>query len=138
MWLLVTLSGLALATAVLLVHSHGDGMLPWVAFLIIPIFTGLAFAGWLHSATGILQWDGQHWLWSGFLDAPVRHTTLIVDFQRLMLVKITSESGRVAWLWLEGHMDDARWLAVRRAVIASQAAYSRPDKVVSEPGNTVA
>lgn len=132
--LLSVLSGLALVAAVLLVQSHPDGIFPWIVYPTVLFFMGLAFAGWLRSATGVLQWDGQHWLWPEFADPPVRHTVLVLDFQSLMLVKMTSERNSVVWLWLEGSMGDARWLAVRRAVVASQ---DRPDVVVAEAGHNV-
>jgi toxin CptA len=80
----------------------------------------IALSDWLRAAKGLLQWDGLQWLWSGFGDRPVRSLTLILDFQRVMLVKVRAEDGGSAWLWLETADMNRHWLALRRAIVASR------------------
>lgn len=88
---------------------------------------GLAFWSWKTSPIGRLQWDGQHWHWSEFLDVPVQRVTLVLDFQRLILVKILNGRGLTRWVWLESRSPDAHWLAVRRAVVASGRIQAKVD-----------
>jgi hypothetical protein len=46
----------------------------------------------------------------------------VLDLQRLMLVRVVCEPAAVRWLWLESPLMDARWLALRRAVVAAPRA----------------
>lgn len=79
-----------------------------------------ALAGWYRSPAGCLQWDGSHWHWPVFSDAPDCRLTLHLDFQRVMVVSLRHPSRRTVWLWLESASGDARWMALRRAVVASR------------------
>jgi len=118
----------------MLTFSNTVPFFRWIVLPVTGCCTILALTGWARSATGTLQWDGQHWLWTGFDDTPVRQTLSILDFQGLVLLKVTSEMGEVAWLWLQGRMNDAHWLAVRRAVVASQALQVQQAAPLHEPG----
>lgn len=119
---IAALSGVALLSAALLASSNSLPALRWSVFPVVACCMAWVLFGWARSASGKLQWDGQHWLWSGFADAPVHQAQLILDFQGLLLLKVTNEMGDVAWLWLQGRMNNAHWLAVRRAVVFSQMA----------------
>jgi hypothetical protein len=66
-----------------------------------------------------LRWDGQAWLWTGFGDVAVDHSALVLDLQQLVLLKLHSAEGAVAWLWLQGASGNRQWLALRRAIVAA-------------------
>jgi len=78
-----------------------------------------ALSAWWRAPSGLLQWDGQSWHWSGFEDDPVVQLRPVFDCQFLVLVKLRSESGSVVWLWLSAVASHAAWLALRRAVFGA-------------------
>ena len=85
------------------------------------ISSAIAFNSWKKTPQGCLQWDGRHWLWSGF-DAPhACKLSLILDFQSFMLVSVVGKTNATDWLWLEACTVDGDWKALRRAVVAKQA-----------------
>ena len=109
----------AVAATVLLAQSAAPPLTKWVVLSILTFSALLALAGWLRSCTGVLRWDGEAWLWTGFGDVAVNHSALVLDFQQLMLLKLYSEDGAVAWLWLQGANGNRQWLALRRAIVAA-------------------
>ena len=70
---------------------------------------------------GQLRWDGEHWHWSGEEDCAVTDIHCALDWQRLLLLHIRCEQGGRHWLWLESPAMNPAWLALRRAVVVSQA-----------------
>ena len=76
-----------------------------------------AWRGWKNALTGRLQWDGQHLYWTHFDALPVHELSVLLDFQRFLLVKIVSQQGEAAWLWLHSEQMDAQYLALRRVLI---------------------
>jgi hypothetical protein len=134
LYLIASLAVIALVCAAALAFSSTSPIFSWLAFAAVLCCTVVALTGWSRSSSGKLQWDGQHWLWSGFADIPVCQTLPILDFQGLLLLKVTSEMGDVAWLWLQGAMNDAHWLAMRRAVVASQNTQERQRAPLPEAG----
>lgn len=74
---------------------------------------------WVYAEQGLLRWDGQQWLWSGFGDVPVQKLFVVLDFQRLILVKLHADHLGVRWLWLEAPRRNRQWLAMRRAVVGT-------------------
>lgn len=122
-------AGLALFAANQLARSNSVLGSHWVPFIATAMGLALALSGWAFSPSGKLQWDGQNWLWSGFVETPVRQTRSVLDFQGVMLLKVTSDFGDVAWLWLHGRMDDANWRSLRRAVVASQTPHAAPESI---------
>jgi hypothetical protein len=93
----------------------------------------MAWHAWSKAPTGRLQWDGQHWIWSGFGETPVRKLTLHLDFQGLMLLQIQSESGVRQWLWLERITQNSSWIATRRAIVAWTGESSSASSVEVDP-----
>jgi hypothetical protein len=85
--------------------------------LVLVIAGAIALWGWRKAVTGRLQWDGEHWLWTEFGDAAIQRMSIVLDFQRLLLLRVESEGGAVQWLWLESKASDRSWRALRRAVI---------------------
>ena len=77
----------------------------------------VAWRAWKNTLTGRLQWDGQCWYWTHFDGLPVRELSILLDFQRLLLVKLVSQQGDVTWLWLQAAQMDRHWLALRRALV---------------------
>ncbi len=86
----------------------------------------LPFVLWRKAPTGLLYWDGAQWLWPGFSDAPVHHMRLCLDLQSFLLVQIGLAQGETAWLFMEERDDRARWLALRRALVARGRAEVNP------------
>jgi toxin CptA len=118
--LVLAIALLGTATCALL-QTHLSSPVARLACLAIPAAAlCLAYWDWKQAAVGLLQWDGQQWLWTGFGDQPVHSVRLTLDFQRLMLIKVVAEGGSGAWLWLEAPSMDRHWLALRRALFASQ------------------
>ncbi|MDR7306418.1 hypothetical protein [Rhodoferax saidenbachensis] len=74
---------------------------------------------WRTAPQGLLRWDGDCWHWSGYAEMPVRQVTVHFDFQAVVLVSVQG-LGRVrVWLWLDSaSVTHARWLALRRALVA--------------------
>lgn len=91
--------------------------------------TVMAWHAWRNAPSGRLQWDGQHWIWSGFGETPVRQLTLHLDFQGLMLLQIQSESGVRQWLWLERTRQNSSWIAMRRAIVAATGESSSASSI---------
>jgi hypothetical protein len=102
---------------------------PWgMSSLILLALPGpcllVAARGLRNSPTGQLRWDGTHWHWvghggSGTEACAVTRMACVIDLQWLMLLRVDCESAAVRWLWLESPHMDARWLALRRAVVAA-------------------
>ncbi|MES2581281.1 MAG: hypothetical protein V4627_01070 [Pseudomonadota bacterium] len=90
--------------------------------LVSLIASGTAFLGWMRSPQGDLRWDGQQWLWSGFAETAPCRLALVLDFQRVMVVKITTGAHVPEFLWLEANPGDTSWRPLRRAIVSSQAA----------------
>lgn len=131
---IAALAGLALLAATQLALVNSVSGVRWASFLVAALCLAFALTGWAHSPCGKLQWDGQHWLWSGFAETPVRQTLSVLDFQSVMLLKVTSDLGDVVWLWLHGRMDEAKWRSLRRAVVARQTPHAAPDSPSREAG----
>jgi toxin CptA len=131
-------AGLALLAATQLALFHSVWVARWAPFIALALCFSLALIGWARSPCGKLQWDGEHWLWSGFAETPVRQIAAVLDFQGLMLLKVTSELGDVAWLWLQGRMKNPQWRALRRAVVSSQTSQASSEGLSRKSSGAVA
>ena len=85
---------------------------------------------WRNSPIGLLQWDGGRWLWQGFSDTPVQSAHMCLDLQYFVLFQLKSAAGETAWLYLEERNDHARWIALRRAIVAWGRARGGADDVI--------
>ena len=83
--------------------------------------SGVALMGWKNSPQGSLRWDGEFWRWSGFGDNPECRLAVLMDFQSVVVVHITTEGWAPIFLWLEANPGDTGWKPLRRAVVSSQA-----------------
>ncbi len=86
------------------------------AALLAPI---LAVRGWQRSPSGQLRWDGQQWHWSGFATTQACRLSLLVDLQRVVLVRLSGEDHPSVWLWLEAAPGSIHWMPLRRAIVSS-------------------
>jgi len=86
------------------------------AALLAPL---LAIRGWQKSPSGQLRWDGQQWHWSGFAERQACSLSLLVDLQRVVLVRLTGEDQPILWLWLEAAPGNIHWMPLRRAIVSS-------------------
>jgi toxin CptA len=88
------------------------------------VFSGVAAGfGLRRDGAGVLHFDGLHWSLGGADASRSVHAAralVALDFQSLMLLRL-SEPGRARrWVWVEQRAMPERWRDVRRAV------YSRP------------
>jgi len=86
----------------------------------------VAVRAWFRSPVGLLTWDGKTWNW--IINDQTRQVTLstILDSQSALLLHLRTPGAPPLWLWPERHTAPTRWLALRRAVFASQTAASTP------------
>ena len=96
-------------------HSNHSISMVFATLVLVVV---LALRAWWSAPTGRLGWDGESWFWSGFGDAALTRLAMVVDLQAATLVQIRGEPGQCVWLWLECRSFDARWLALRRALVA--------------------
>ena len=86
------------------------------------VASSIAFIGWKKSPQGRLRWDGQHWYWSGCASGSTCQLSVLIDFQSIVVVSITSEMQMPLTVWLEAASDATSWKALRRALVSNQAA----------------
>lgn len=119
LWVILMLLLTALVFAVTwLFQSSGAG---WSARLMVgwlPFMVGVLLWDWRSSPTGILQWDGRSWLWTAAGDHPVSQVSVQLDLQDVLLLTCEMATGRRLWLWVQHSAQPARWLALRRALMA--------------------
>lgn len=87
-----------------------------------------AVAGWRAlrvQAPGELRWDGQYWTLQSGLERGGALTSVRLDLQSLMLVRLTPAQGCAQWLWLERRAAPERWRDLRRALYARTVASRR-------------
>lgn len=119
---LCMLWGSAVLCAVCFSMVQNHSPLAWSGLLAVVICAPLSFAAWRRAATGLLQWDGARWTWSGFDDAPVRALRISLDLQHVIGLYLRADDGRSVWLFPERGTDSLRWLALRRALYAHRSA----------------
>jgi hypothetical protein len=118
----VALGSLGLASIASFVYAQSD--FGWRALLslgVVPVVVAVALVAWWKAPRGILQWNGQQWNWSGFTALPACQVSLLMDFQSLLLVSLTSDTERSVCLWLEAGAGVADWQALRRAIVSGQS-----------------
>jgi hypothetical protein len=122
-WHLGCVVGLSAASfGIALVFSLHQSFGDWRAtavFAAALLAPALAIRGWQKSPMGQLRWDGAHWHWSGFAATQTCHLSLLVDFQRVLLVRLSCADQPPVWLWLEATRDTMHWLPLRRAIVSS-------------------
>lgn len=122
-WHLGCVIGLsAVSLGVALVFALNQSLGDWRAAAVLGaalVAPALALRSWQQSPLGQLRWDGEHWHWSGFAATQSCHLSLLVDFQRVLLVRLSCVDQPPVWLWLEAAPGNLHWLPLRRAIVSS-------------------
>jgi len=105
--------------------SQRWGISSWLVLLALCVSAAGALIGLHTGSAGQLRWDGERWHWSDADDYAVTRLACVLDLQRFLLLRIDCEQEPGLWLWLQSPSMDARWLALRRAVVASGQALPR-------------
>ncbi len=81
-----------------------------------------------------LSFDGRHWSMAGRIAVRGARIRVVLDFQSLMLVRLTRTRQSPCWVWLDERSKPDRWKDLRRAV------YSRApsDISVADPRRSTA
>ena len=81
-----------------------------------------------------LRFDGRQWATAGRTAVRGAGLRVVLDFQCLMLVRLTQSRQSPCWVWLDERSMPDRWRDLRRAV------YSRapPDISVADPRRSTA
>ena len=88
-----------------------------------------ALQEWQRTRQGTLAWDGVIWCFSEGQQAVNGTVTVLLDFQFILLLRLTPTQGQPLWLWAERRLDAPLWVALRRAV------FSRQVEPVHQPKN---
>jgi len=122
---------LGFAVSLAWVHAQSNWVLDAIVFAALLGAGFLSWRGWQQSSTGCLQWDGQHWHWSGLEDSGQCRLNVLLDFQSVLLVCVRGNTNRPVWLWLEQHEPvSVQWRALRRALVGrhrSSGAHGNAD-----------
>jgi toxin CptA len=94
-------------------HSAWPQGLGWGLWLLA---AGLAVHDDLHSPSGKLYWDGEHWCWESGGRSLLVDVYPQLDGQRFVVLALRSSQQGLIWLWVERKRDVLQWDAVRRAV----------------------
>ena len=121
LYLIVSLALLAalVAGAFVTTQPRSDVRI-WLPAGVSLVSLAIALAAWHKSPAGLLHWDGRSWHWSGFSAAQGCDLSLLMDFQKVLLVSLKEAGGQPVWLWLHAGPRDPLWLALRRAVVSSR------------------
>lgn len=98
---------------------------PTIAAIFAIVSMAAILGGRRMSIQGEFSWDGSTLGFNGekyFNDCEV---SIPVDFQTLLLVKLTARDGRKCWIWLERQKSYSQWIAVRRVLYFCSAASQR-------------
>ena len=128
-WLLVpsrwqgwALSALALIGALVwagFLAKQGWGRASFLILVALLASALMALVTMQSTTKGLLSWDGEQWHWSGDPDSPLRSMSCVLDLQRVILLQVTCDQGKMHWLWLEAFDKPALWTALRRAIVVS-------------------
>ncbi len=86
------------------------------------LVAGIAARRAAHLGEGAqLQWNGQHWSCTGSAQLSAGRVSIHLDFQSLVLVRLSEPGRRAVWLWLDRTSLTSRWLDLRRALHATES-----------------
>jgi hypothetical protein len=134
LWVVISLSSLGLWAVTALVFQAPFDASSILIFASWLVCTWVALVGWTRSATGLLQWDGQHWNWSHKEQMLVCRAGILLDFQTMILVRLYPENGEHICLWLDGKAHAPKWIALRRALISGRQLAERGDSAPQRLG----
>jgi hypothetical protein len=98
----------------------------WVLALLLACVMAAAW-GLRNVPGGTLYWDGEGWHWSGVDTLSLSRLRCVFDGQRILLLHAQTQADKGIWLWLESPQMNAPWLALRRAVVASENEVLEPN-----------
>ncbi len=114
--------------AVTLLWAVSAPRLDWrlgVAVLALLTAAAAAWSGWRHAPSGQVRWDGQVWHWEspGYRSGtPVLALSVVLDFQRVLLLRLENQDHATLWLWAHRAAMPERWMDLRRAVYSRRKA----------------
>jgi len=80
-----------------------------------------------------LIFDGQSWSMSGGINLPTAQAAVMLDLQRLLLVRLSEPLGAMLWIWIERDAMPDLWRDLRRALysraIPTETAVRTSDSV---------
>ena len=130
-WRLLALLGLFTLLVWLAIAWQAQALGPTVVGLVLLLAcVGLAARGLWQQPQGLLHWDGSHWHWSEWPQHALLQLHCVLDWQRLLLLRLHGPDGAQRWLWLETPQATPQWLALRRAIVATPAALDTDDAVL--------
>jgi hypothetical protein len=90
---------------------------------------GVCMHTWRACATGLLQWDGDHWHWIQDGEGLACQVRMAWDCQYLVLIRLTAAQAPSRWLWLESGASLLQWNALRRALVSANAGFTEPSPI---------
>lgn len=77
-----------------------------------------AWQEWQRIPQGTLAWDGAVWCFNKGQQSVAGQISVLLDFQFILLLRMTPIKGARLWLWAERRRQAPLWLALRRAVFS--------------------
>ena len=77
-----------------------------------------AWQEWRRTRQGLLIWDGDSWCLGTAQSSVTGSMSVQLDFQFILLLKITPLRGPPLWLWAERKRLEPLWTPLRRAVFS--------------------
>lgn len=106
------------------------GWRQWLLLLSVALAALAVLNMRVRASSGTLDFDGQHWSLSGKAAFPIVETTVVLDFQSLLLLRLRGvRSAR--WRWIERRAEPSRWHDLRRAVYSRTPSAERADPLVA-------
>jgi hypothetical protein len=98
------------------------------------LWLGFVVWSWRRTPVGQLHWDAQSqgvvpeskpgaWRWRSEAHQEVdmlQRVELLLDLQRLVLIRLRHPDGATSWVWAEKARDPARWDDLRRALVSNR------------------
>lgn len=78
----------------------------------------LALWEWRRTLQGMLTWDGDVWCFIHDQKSIFGSISVRLDFQFVLLLRLTPNKGPCLWLWAERHRQGALWAPLRRAAFS--------------------
>lgn len=97
-----------------------------LTFACVSVAGMLSLVAWRNTVLGILRWDGERWQWSGFVDAGQCEVDVVVDLQKVMLIRVRNASAQRTWLWLSFEAATIQWMPLRRALVSGLRLRDNP------------
>ena len=121
----VATGAVLIACAYWMAQGWGFGVAAVLAVLIFSLF--ISWKATKSAIRGSLRWDGEVWHLCGPTGTVPMQIHLVLDFQRVMLLRGNCDTGPTSWLWLESTSMSPQWLAFRRAIVSPDVKASGDD-----------